>query len=421
LGAGHNGGTFWDFRIVVSGENDDGTFGGLIRFRDVGALQTGTATSAAGNAFGNSFGWVWWKPIDFVRFQIGQNAFGDFANWEIVRSGSFYGAGNDAGMGLAMLYSPFANSLAGNAVTGNLEDAFSVFYAAGATLSLYPMEGLSLNIGIPYARTSQARADDVYNNILYQAQYKIPDIGRLTVGFQAINAAERNGVIDRDVIYDLDLVGGDDPSGAFSELDNHAFYLGFLLTAVENLQVNFGLRFMLPYTQEEKDVEYDNGGGTLDKIELTRNYPVIIALGAAFDMDAFNIKARCQLQVGGSAEIKFSEGSNTDKMEYVDATTFYVELLPSYDLGPCRINRALGLNIASFEKDKNPNYDKDLESWVAFGVNPYVSKTIGGGNFFAGFKLWTDGHTVAKKDTGWKVTDTKAINWSVPVGMVVSF
>lgn len=370
LKAGYPG-NYHDFRFVASGENDDGTFGGLVRFRDVGPNV---------NAFGDSFGWVWWKPIDFLRIQIGKNAFNDFADYEVVRSSSFYGAGNDAGMGVANI---FAGVGASNA---NLEDAFSFFGQGGAELSLYPIEGLTLNFGFPY-EISNTNADAIYGNMMAQAQYKIEDIGRLTVAFHAKNANDTNYT-----------------SG------NHAVHLGFFLTAVENLQVNLGLKFMMPYVYEVKDV-----------FETTVNYPFLIALGAAFDAGDFNFKARCQVSLGITTVTTF-KASGVDDVKYYDPTYFYIELLPSYDIGPCRLNLSVGLNITGFDADdkipdpKDPTKEISQDPVIAFGINPYVSKTVGSGNFYAGFKLTTNGQEIY----GEKGDEAK-IEWSIPVGMVVSF
>ncbi|MCL1836379.1 MAG: hypothetical protein FWG46_02395 [Treponema sp.] len=363
-----------DMRFVAQGQNEDGTFGGLFRYWQRGSQ--GLATPEA-------FGFVWWKPIDQVRLQLGRNSFGDFAVWDIVRGSSFYGAARDGGMGTLLRES--------EAYIGEkhqvhlLSNAFeaSAFKEGGAELSIYPIDGLALNFGIPYEiwNTGNGRANHVYKNMLAQVVYTIPDTARIAFSFRGNDAAEK----------------GIDISGTYPTLgDNAALFLGVYFTGVENLGVNLGLRFMLPYKDDDAD--------------MTWNYPFLIALGASYTAGDFGIKARCEFGLGGSVK----NGDTVDQ-----PTTIFFELLPSLDIGVCKVFLSAALDVAAYNDDvffPNPvTLKKDAK--VGFSINPYISKTVGPGNFFAGVRLWADG-TKVNGSSGDKDT---LIMFDIPIGMVVSF
>ena len=370
-------------RLNFKAANDDGTFGGFIRLQaradksvftgfDIAGVVAGTtdpadAASVAGHYAHVALAHVWWQPIEQLKLQAG--ILDDFYVDEIVDE---FGA--NAEQTKVHFVGFYADALTYDDSYQNNGAFGQNFYGGGSpgvALSLYPIEGLAINIGIPVAEGPLA--EDVYKNIFAQVQYEIADVGRLSLAFQG-----RPGSV-------AGTVTGNDLSASSS-----AIYAAFYLTMVENMGVNLGLKFTLPQSEGEDDAK------------VTVNTPFLIGLGFNYDMDALRLAARLGVGLGGSKKYKLLGADAEPK----DPTLFEVQILPSYDIGACRIylNAGLGLSIPD-----------EGDSQTGFYVNPYVEKAVGGGSFYAGFKLYSE---PGKKLPG---KDDAFINWSVPCGMKFAF
>jgi len=195
-----------------------------------------------------------------------------------------------------------------------------------------------------------------------------------------------------------DVVGDDDFNPA-----NSALYAAFYLTAIENMTLNFGLR----YTMATTELGFDFPG--VDNT-FTWNHPVLIGLGFNYDMDALGIGARIGVSLGGSYkwETKMS-GTVIDDGDVKGDTIFGIQILPSYDLGALKVFLNAGVTIVA----PGDNGDPKPETKIGFHINPYVEKAVGGGSFYAGVDIFSDG------------TDDKdvdgIVNWRIPCGMKFSF
>ncbi|MCL1836834.1 MAG: hypothetical protein FWG46_04720 [Treponema sp.] len=356
---------YHDLRLTADGKNEEGTFGGYLRF-----WARGNNNPLAGN---ETFGYAWWKPIDQVRLQIGQNRNIDFGVFEIVRGSSFYGAARDGGMGVLLRENAYhVPGMSATHQPHQLQNAFygNSFDYGGATLSIYPIEGLSLNFGIPYGWDGAFKVGEhTYKNILAQVQYKITDVGRLAFGYRGNDTADFAG------------------TGATMASDNHALFASFYLNGIENFGANLGLRLMMPFERE--------AGGTKNSV----SYPFLAALGISFDAGDFGIKARCELSTGGEHKIGGTSMTKGD-------TRFFFEVLPSYNVGVCKIFLSAAVDVKSPDKGDDE---------VGFSINPYIAKAVGSSTFFAGLRLWSDGTKVNPPD------DDARILFDIPIGLVVSF
>jgi len=192
--------------VQLSGQNDDGTFGGLIRLRG----------NEAGGSYHRAF--AWWKPIPQLKIFFGQDPDGmycpynawsftqgqeDFAhphNWENWRQGAGF-LGNWDGFGLSF--------------------------------SIYPVQGLEVDITVPLGGTNNVSKN--FNQVFFGSLelavvYAIPDIGRVF----------------------LNVIGpGTD---IFDDIDDNNFGrigLSFLLTAVPGIDVQVGFATTIPGKVED--------------------------------------------------------------------------------------------------------------------------------------------------------------------------
>ena len=157
-------------------------------------------------------------------------------------------------------------------------------------------------------------------------------------------------------------------------------YLSFFLTAVENLRVDVGLDYPLPYNNDS---------------DLLVAPGLKIGLGATYSAGDFGVKFRAAMVLPDA-----TDGTVKDDNE----TLFAVNLLPYINLLDGKLTAYLntGLGIQSFEGPK--------DTYIEWYVNPYVRVPAGGLTFWAGFKLI---------GTGTKDKSTTA--WSIPIGVSVGF
>jgi len=186
--------------VQMSGTNDEGTFGGLIRMRG----------NETGGAYHRAF--AWWKPIPQLQIFWGQDPdgkFGPYNAWSFFQGQESYAHDHDWGAWRA----PFP---------GNWD-------SLGLAFSLYPADGLEVNLVVPLPGTNSTSKNfgDVWGGSLQlMSSYAIPQIGK---AFLTVQGPGRNIFGDETVHNNYGVIG-----------------VGFLLTAVEGFDVQLGFATTLP-------------------------------------------------------------------------------------------------------------------------------------------------------------------------------
>jgi hypothetical protein len=369
-------------RVVASGEDDNGLFGGWFRFETYGPGSP------------NLHGFAWWKPIDQVKINIGVQPDGVFGMDGVTRWG-FYQVGGDVGI-------PKETWAFG-----------ASFYQGwdknGLWLNITPMEALEINLGIPYASGGEAK--DVYMKSHIQVAYTADGIGKFGLtylsGLGHQDADPKiTGFYDDDV-YEIDeitatgvttklaheageaIVGGKD---AVNDPGKLFLYVG--LTMIEGLSIDVGLGYTLPVS--------DNG--------VTRSDPIAFGLGAHYTAGDFGVKVRTQLQFMG----KTSGGDgdpDTDPMNIV------FDVMPYYAINESLTGHfSFGVNYTAKDKETDDDYAR-----MGFHATPYITikSSWWAPNFYAGIDIRTDGNKF--KDGSPSKDGSTVMQWSVPIGIVFAY
>jgi hypothetical protein len=406
-------------RIEASGESEDGTFGGWVRVE--------------GGMVGN----VWWKPSDLLKLMIGGNPDGMFGK-EGVTGWGFYQVGYDTGVvmggnvfGWGPDGSPDLNMYGQGLKTRAA--FFGGFDGQGALLTITPAEIATINIVIPFM--NGGKAADVFMKSIAQVDLNL-DFGNIALTYEGglgyKKAEKGKAVLDpgADVEAemgwilvkkgtttpatasdtDVEVIWGETKAGSSATpkwtivgggkevKDPSKIYLYFNLASIENLSLDVGVGYTMPYTTEAK---------------VKVNPPMAAGLGVKYTMDTFGVKFRTVASFAGSSTPdggKKSEaglGLIADVLPYFivnDNLTAYASIGVGYQ-APAKYD---GKVVQSNGKDDDP-------AIIGWHFNPYVQ--IGaewGPTFYAGIKLWSDGKEHGKDKDKW-------INWAVPIAMVVSF
>jgi len=359
------GGLFGRIRFEASGQNEDGTFGGWLRMEAPNnwsgdGLSGGTTYGEGVVAAG---GFVWWKPVDIFKLQIGSNPDGHFGADGNARWG-FYQVAAD----VRIVMEDWAT-----------QAFYGGFGAPGAILTLTPIEALSINVGVPFLTTGWGEpAEDLYKKTVAQIAYDIGGIGKLAVTFTG----------------DLgDHVGYDTTKWTVSG-NGSSLYAYFGLSAIENLGVDIGLKFTLPVTEDD----------------YTYNAPLAVGLAVKFDAGAFGIKARVDAQLGETASAK---GASDD---WKGNTVIIADVLPYFAVSD-KLSAFLsaGLKITSPADNESLTGEKPGDAVVGWHINPYIAVKANwwAPNFYAGLRIESDGV---------KGADDKTVTkWSVPIGIIFDF
>jgi len=390
-------GGFRRARVMGSGENDEGTFGGWFRFETYGYKALGDGL--AGN--------VWWKPVEQVKLLLGGNPDGLFGLDGMTRW-NFYQIGGD---------------------TDVIHESWkfgSSFYEGwgntGAVLTLTPTEGLEINWGIPYGNYDEAKY--VYLSSTIQIAYAAEGLGKFGLTYKGGKGnvkAEDPKVEYYEKTPKKDAV----PAGGFNEDtgewdaagsgataavwkyrlrpgkgpfdDPGKIWVFAGLTMIENLEIDFGLGYRLPHKSEG----------------YTKNDPIAIGLGAHYNGGDFGVKTRLQLQLAGSEKAEGSEA-------YKDPMNIVFDVLPYYN-----ISDSLGFYFSAgvdYTAKSGNEIDKDGSYAITgFHVEPYIAikSSWWAPNLYAGIRIETDG--TKYKDGAESKDGTSVTKWSVPLGIIVAF
>jgi len=243
-------------RVEVSGEDDNGVFGGYVRvdrspywlgaitdenYDDADLHLPGDLAIITGNA--------WWKPSEQFKFMLGGNGKDGFFGADGITRWGFYQVAAD-GVGVAQENWRFSSSF-----YGGFDPLFS------AILTITPIEAVEVNIGIPFFDWTETEDGanlmaDKFKKTNFQFAYTIDGTGKLAI------------------TYAGDLMKG---------TAQPKVYGYFNLTAIENLGVDIGVGFKFP-----------NEGGTSN--------PISAGVGVAYNAGEFGVKGRVQGTFGGEKE-----------------------------------------------------------------------------------------------------------------------
>jgi len=199
-----------------------------------------------------------------------------------------------------------------------------------------------------------------------EAGKEVADIFKKTV---AQIDVKLEGVGNIALTYEGGLLKGNDQPNIF-------LYYGGSFGAIS---IDFGFGYHFAHSSS------DGGDGQAQ--------PLGIGLGVKYAADAFGVKFRTTVALAGD-----------DK-----ATRFFADVLPYYNLND-KVSVFLEAGLGMYMPDGG-------DTLVGWHVNPYIR--VGeewGAQFLAGVKLWA-----GDKDSAVQGNDLKAIYWSVPIALVVSF
>jgi hypothetical protein len=350
LGAGPTN-SHWG-RLQGTYANDEGTFGAHVKI------------AAMNEWWANPFAFAWWKPISQIRVFGGANPFGEFGINYIVGWGWHASDAEDY-----VAYNGYGFTRSAWSYAG--------WDVAGFALTLAPVEGLAINVAVPYERANTTEAAEIYNHTVAQVTYDIANVGQIAVTYQS-GAGYRN----------WDTSGGitNDPGSISAQ---------FYLSGVQNLQLNIGLKYIFA------------GETEVATVKTTYTPPIAAGFGLNYNVsDTIGVKARLAAGFAGATET--ADVTTTDGTYYNFKLGF--DLMPYFDLSILKLFLNLGIEYND-EQKKGDNVEVDS----AFGwyFNPYITKSVGGGTFYAGFQLASDGYEDANEDI--------PIKWSIPIGIQVGF
>ena len=358
IGGGGSG--IADGYLTLSGQDPDGKFGGLVRVR----------ANENGGEFHRAF--AWWKPFNELKIFLGHDLDGLFGTDPLTAWGFHQGAES--------FVERHDWDFWRMVFPGNW-DGF------GAAFSLYPVQGLEINLVIPTglpewypgesAKAGQALTyGQLLDSLRLQVNYAIPDIGKIFVSW----IGGRADIIDDDLkdnVFNYGQIGA-----------------SFLLTAVEGLQLQAGVSTYL----------FNSDNATDDQ-------PASLAIGLAahYASGDFGVKFRSAFVLNaGSAQTTdgswryraWHQGYQFTK----DLTLVTFNVMPWFNLGVLTAYIDIGADIASMKDvDETPVY-----IWI----NPYIRKSIGPGAIRAGVMIGID-------DNGGD--DDAIISLKIPVQFTFSF
>jgi hypothetical protein len=389
-GTSKSGITIGDHQVNADFKNDEGTAGGRLRFwgQDTNGLTP--------------FAFAWWKPIDQLKVQFGHNKDADWGAKNITG----WGFTGSASSSVAVQYD---GSYGGIWKTAN-EGFYNGFGMAGAAISIYPMDALSIGIGLPLAGgdfVNNWERKETYETYPYShinIKYNLEGLGTISFSFVGQGGLESKHhdpkSIDGSQLSNfLDPTNGDFDD--FSKIKTGGksvgdLYASFYLTMIEGINIDFGVGFGLPYTFAETD------DGTYIS---TYKYNPGLKVGVAADYtgDGFGVKAGVGVALAESytttIEVGGVSGSGTAK----EPMKIGVRVLPYYALDICTVYFQFG-----FGYQAAPEGGKAASDWF---INPYIKKSVGNLDFFAGVK-------VGAPDKG---DGDASVHYSIPFGFSCGF
>jgi len=211
----------------------------------------------------------------------------------------------------------------------------------------------------------------------------------------------------------------------------------FGLTAIENLGIDIGVGFKFADSWYEED----NSSTPYKTSETsTTNNPLNVGVAVNFTSGSFGLKARVFGEFLGNLTYKYDTNVPGDKSrEYVlgDGWGMTIDILPSFainDKFTAFLSTGLAFHTLQDYIELNNKADpqditivQDKACLFEWHVNPYITLNYGAGTFFAGFRLYSP---TAKYNTFDKYdgtneygdkTGNRILDWSIPIGIAISF
>ncbi|MDR2518013.1 MAG: hypothetical protein LBD13_01180 [Spirochaetaceae bacterium] len=327
---------------------------------------------------------LWWQPLPQLKFDVGR------FNEDILRGK----VGDDD-------WHNFTVGMKGK------DAIFTRFKGdAGVLVSIKPLEGLFIGVHVPdfsplvgdtpnytsgapdlngdtvpvtNAGDDKYRALRVYERTQVAVGYELSGIGLVRAQFVGANG---DGT---------DFIAASQTPPVFNNAPR--IEAAFAYTGMENLVIDFGLKFWIPIGDtvtdawSETDHEYTMTGakGTFWK-------GMQIALGAGYTMGAIGINAR--IDVGFLENYKYDNAGLEVNIDYPFWLNFH--LWPSYDLGFATIGLDFGLGVNGDGKAKVKTgagtTETEAKGGIDVGFGLWIQKAIGNGSIRGGvaYKVATE-------------------------------
>jgi hypothetical protein len=328
------GGSIGAANFSFSGSSTDGTLGGQITFKGVDIIRADNGGNGINKAF------VWWKPVDILKVFLGINNDGIF-DTDSIAGWSYHAGDNDY---LFKHHWDFWRQV--------FPHHFDYF---GLALSLYPVQGLELNLVLPTGKISW-RQDfkDAFEKkvnltgeggllperLTLQGSYSF-DAGTIQFAYRGkANVKEKGTQIFNASADNNGLVG-----------------LSFILKSIENMQILVG------------------GSIILDDPDMIIN----AGLGFVYNGDGFGVKARGALVMCGDQDMFitgsvmpfFAAGEKGQVLVDIGISTkgdnFGWFFTPAFRLG--LDGGAFKIGIQAFSQiDDGGNITVNSDDWVKFRV-----------------------------------------------------
>jgi len=394
-------------RINASGATEDGTIGGSLRY----------------DAGGNAAGWVWWKPAEIFRLQIGSNGGDGEFGLEGVTGWGYYMLACETIIGNG-------NTWGGGAINGLIfRNAFyGGWNAPGIMITSKPIEALTINLAFPI---NGGIAYKEYKQFTAQITYNIDGVGLAGITYQ--NSLFEHAGSNFTINPDGTVSGG--PNN-----DNPYVRAYFGLTSIENLGVDIGIGYKFADTWYENNVAEIGGLKAGNEFTSTVNNPLYVGLGVNFSADALGVKARILGEFGGSkvsdvTTYTISGGKSESKSKtttLADDWGMLIDVQPSFAINEtltAYLSLGIGFRTGNEYIDQEESTKKgdtviavDNSSEVGWHVQPYIviTPSYWSGSFFAGFRLESPaGQYYYNGDKG--DVKNRVLLWSIPIGITCSF
>ena len=299
-------------RFDLTIKDSEGKFGGSIRFFTP-ASNGGTIANYADATYPRANGW--WKPVDLFKFQIGR--VDDWGTGSKIGDGlpSYVGKG----LGSIRNYNPIGAGFGGG------------FAAQGVGLSLYPVDFVEVNLGVPFTLVEN-KTSDVFADVTVNVLLKFAGSGdaRLTFKSSATGAT-----------------GGYASAGSL--------FAAYHLKAIEKVPMELGLKLLLPFTNALGDL-------------------VSPGVGVSFVLD---------FKASDAFDLKIHTGATLGQTN--TPAVVGMQLIPSIVVADGKLKAFLNTGIAlKFPFDPDDDNDKVDGEWF---VNPCFNVPMGNLTFTAGLQL----------------------------------
>jgi len=330
----------------------------------------------------STYFYAWWQPIPQIFLKLGKIG-EDSKYWAGSGIVGWGFQSNDLLLSPAFAdYNGFAGAILGDShAYFNRDGVMNIFGAL--QLSIIPFGGLTLNLGwgltkVDYTAHPGFSDDDIVWDPSGAYYDKVGVDWSPSDGVKSIKDAYSEIAVQ--VVYDIENVGqaavGFVNNGKGASKDIYAQW-SMPLSA---MKIELGLKYAIQKvgdkfakTPFDFSIGFGYGNPFGDSFWLTTRFAASIATAT-----------------GGESKIA-------------------LDLCPSIDLGIFRLYAPVGFGIGGLGV-------KGGDTYIAWSLNPYIVKQMGGVSFWAGLQLYNG--------TEKKVTDKTSqsqVNWAIPIGFTVGF